>query len=184
MATLEQLQEQLDNRSLDPSTLSNKQKRIIDELISRGKLKGPTTSQLTEQRQEAAQDIAREEEFRRDPIATALAAEDSFFKGRPTAVFAGDITGSITPYLMMREKIYGAAKSGNLWKKGPGKMAQVAAGVADRLPGRLKLLGGAFKLPLLINSSIILLCLFERVDGSKDLLSNCSCNCSRVAIIY
>ena len=146
MATLEQLQEQLDNRSLDPSTLSNKQRRIIDELISRGKLKGPTTSQLTEQRQEAAQDIAREEEFRRDPIATALAAEDSFFKGRPTAVFAGDITGSITPYLMMREKIYGAAKSGNLWKKGPGKMAQVAAGVADRLPGRLKLLGGAFKL--------------------------------------
>ena len=61
--------------------------------------------------------IAREKEFEKDPIATALAAEDSFFKGRPTAVFAGDITGSIAPYITMREKIYGAAKSGNLWKK-------------------------------------------------------------------
>ena len=146
MATIQQLQEQLDNRSLDPNTLSPKQRKIIDELIRRKKLTGPSMSQLSEQRKEIADQLATEEEFRRDPIATALAAEDSFFKGRPTAVFAGDITGSIAPYLTMREQIYGAAKSGNLWKKGPGKMAQVAGALADRLPGRLKLLGGAFKL--------------------------------------
>ena len=146
MATIEQLQEQLDNRSLDPNTLSPKQRKIIDELIRRKKLTGPTMSDLATQRTEVADQLAKEEEFRQDPIATALAAEDSFFKGRPTAVFAGDITGSIAPYLSMREKIYGAAKSGNPWKKGPGKMAQVAGSLADRLPGRLKLLGGAFKL--------------------------------------
>ena len=91
MATLEQLQEQLDNRSLDPNTLSPKQRKIIDELIRRKKLKGPSMSELTTQRKEVADQLATEEEFRRDPIATALAAEDSFFKGRPTAVFAGDI---------------------------------------------------------------------------------------------
>ena len=146
MATIEQLQQQLDNRSLDPNNLNSEQRQVIDELIRRGDLKGPSMSQLSEQRKAVADQLATEEEFRRDPIATALAAEDSFFKGRPTAVFAGDITGSIAPYLTMREQIYGAAKSGNLWKKGPGKMAQVAGAVADKLPGRLKLLGGAFKL--------------------------------------
>ena len=146
MATIQQLQEQLDNKSLDPNTLSPKQRKIIDELIKRKKLTGPTMSQLSDQRKEAAIQIAKEQEYYKDPIATALAEEDSFFKGRPTAVFAGDITGSIAPYLTMREQIYGAAKSGNLWKKGPGKMAQVAGAMADKLPGRLKLLGGAFKL--------------------------------------
>jgi hypothetical protein len=146
MATIEQLQESLDNRSLDPNTLSPKQRKIIDELIRRKKLTGPTMSELSSQRDTAAKKIASEQEYYKDPIATALAAEDSFFKGRPTAVFAGDITGSIVPYITMREQIYGAAKSGNLWKKGPGKMAKVADAVTQRLPGRLKLLGGAFKL--------------------------------------
>jgi|8_EtaG_2_1085327.scaffolds.fasta_scaffold00318_19 hypothetical protein len=146
MATIEQLQNQLDSKALDPNKLSPKQRKIIDELIKRGDLKGPSLSVLQKQRDSAAKAIAREEEYYKDPIATALAEEDSFFKGRPTAVFAGDITGSIAPYLVMREQIYGAAKSGNLWKKGPGKMAQVAGAMADKLPGRLKLLGGAFKL--------------------------------------
>ena len=124
MATIEQLQESLDNRSLDPNTLSPKQKKIIDELIRRKKLTGPTMSDLSSQRDVAAKKIATEQEYYKDPIATALAAEDSFFKGRPTAVFAGDITGSIVPYVTMREQIFGAAKSGNLWQKGPGKMAK------------------------------------------------------------
>ena len=144
--TLESLQKKLDDRSYDPSQYSRKQNAIVDELISRGDLQGPNTTELSGMRTQAAQKIARQKEFEKDPIATALAAEDSFFKGRPTAVFAGDITGSIAPYITMREKIYGAAKSGNLWKKGPGKMAQTAGALADRLPGRLKLLGGAFKL--------------------------------------
>ena len=46
----------------------------------------------------------------------------------------------------MRKKIYGAAKSGNLWMKGPATMAKKAANLADKLPGRLKLFGGALKL--------------------------------------
>jgi len=144
--TLESLQKKLDDRSYDPSQYSRKQNAIVDELISRGDLQGPNTTELGGMRTQAAKKIARQKEFEKDPIAAALAAEDSFFKGRPTAVFAGDITGSIAPYLTMREQIYGAAKSGNLWKKGPGKMAQVAGALANRLPGRLKLLGGAFKL--------------------------------------
>jgi hypothetical protein len=146
MATLEQLQKQLDDRSLDPSKLNNKQKTIIDELINRGDLKGPSISEIENQRNTASEKIAREEEYYKDPIAAALKAEDSFFKGRPTAELAGDLTGSIAPYVTMRKKIFGAAKSGNLWVKGPGKLTQAAANVADKLPGRFKLLGGALKL--------------------------------------
>jgi len=68
------------------------------------------------------------------------------FKGRPTAELAGDLSGSIAPYVVMRKKIFGAAKNGTLWQKGPGKFLQSATKVADKLPGRFKILGGALKL--------------------------------------
>ena len=139
MATLKELQKKLDDKSLDPK-LSRKQRKIIDELIKRGELKGPSTSELSLQRKKAASDISRRDEFYADPIGAALQAEDSFFKGRPTAELAGDLSGSIAPYVAMRKKIYGAAKSGNLWQKGPGKMLQAATKVADKLPGRFKLI--------------------------------------------
>ena len=146
MATLKELQKKLDDKSLDPSKLSREQRQIIDELIRRGELKGPTMSTLSGQRDEAAQQIARADQFYADPIGSALAAEDSMFKGRPTAELAGDLTGSITPYVLMRKKIFGATKNGTLWQKGPGKMLQAATKVADKLPGRFKLIGGALKL--------------------------------------
>jgi len=146
MATLESLQKKLDDKSLDPSKLSDKQRAIIDELIDRGKLKGPKMNLLEGQRDVAAAQVAKEEQFYQDPIGAALAAEDSMFKGRPTAELAGDLSGSIAPYVVMRKKIFGAAKNGTLWQKGPGKFLQAASKVADRLPGRLKLIGGALKL--------------------------------------
>jgi len=146
MATLEELQKQLDEKSIDPAMLSKQQRGIIDTLIDRGELKGPKMGALGAQREVAANKIARQEEFYADPIGSALEAEDSMFKGRPTAELAGDLSGSIAPYVVMRKKIFGAAKNGTLWQKGPGKFLQSAAKVADRLPGRLKLIGGALKL--------------------------------------
>ena len=119
---------------------------IIDELINRGELKGPSMRELTLQRDKAAKDVARADEFYADPIGKALEAEDSFFKGRPTAELAGDLSGSIAPYVVMRKKIFGATKNGTLWQKGPGKFLQAATKVADKLPGRFKLIGGALKL--------------------------------------
>ena len=144
--TLKELQKQLDDRSLNPADLSPKQRRIIDELINRGELKGPSTTELSLQRDAAAKEIAKADQFYADPIGRALEAEDSFFKGRPTAELAGDLTGSIAPYVVMRKKIFGAAKNGTLWQKGPGKFLQAATKVANRLPGRLKILGGALNL--------------------------------------
>ena len=146
--TLKALQKSLDERTLDPSRLSKEQRQIIDTLIERGDLKGPTMGELQSQRNFAARDVAREESYLKDPIAAALAAEDNpyFIKGRPTAELAGDLSGSIAPYLLMRKKIYGAAKSGNLWQKGPGFFKKAADKLADKMPGRLKLFGGALKL--------------------------------------
>jgi len=145
--TLEELQKKLDDKSLDPSRLDRKQRSIIDELIKRGELKGPNIKELQAERNAAARAIARKEEFHADPIAAALEAEDSFFKGRPTAELAGDLSGSIAPYVAMRKKIFGAAKNGTLWQKGPGKFLQSATRVADKLPGKWgKIIGGALKL--------------------------------------
>jgi hypothetical protein len=144
--TLKDLQKQLDDKSLNPSELSKEQRAIIDELIKRGDLKGPSTGELALQREQAAEEIARADQFYADPIGSALAAEDSMFKGRPTAELAGDLSGSIAPYVVMRKKIFGAAKNGTLWQKGPGKFLQAATKVADKLPGRFKILGGALKL--------------------------------------
>ena len=133
---------------LNPNELSRReQRRIIDELSERGELKGPTMRELTLSKEIKLQkDIARADQFYADPIGSALKAEDSMFKGRPTAELAGDLTGSIAPYVVMRKKIFGAAKNGTLWQKGPGKFLQSATKVADKLPGRFKILGGALKL--------------------------------------
>ena len=148
MATLEELQKKLDDRTLNPQDLSLKQRQIIDELIDRGDLKGPKMLELNQMRGAAADKIAKRESFYADPIGAALAAEDNpyFIKGRPTAELAGDLSGSIAPYVVMKKQIFGAAKSGNLWQKGPGKFLQAATKVADRLPGRFRLIGGALKL--------------------------------------
>ena len=83
--TLEELQKKLDDKSLNPDTLSREQRGIIDELIKRGELKGPTMGELKAQRNLAAEKIARADQFYADPIGSALKAEDSMFKGRPTA---------------------------------------------------------------------------------------------------
>ena len=83
--TLKELQKKLDDKSLNPNELSREQRAIIDELIKRGELKGPTMRDLTLQRDKAAKDIARADQFYADPIGSALKAEDSMFKGRPTA---------------------------------------------------------------------------------------------------
>ena len=140
MATLESLQKQLDERSLDPSKLNRKQREIIDTLIDRGDLKGPKMSELAMQRDLVTSRLARQDTQRKDPIAAAGGANQATYE------LVGDLTGSIAPYVANRQQIFGAAKSGNLWNRGPGPLLTKATAIADRLPGRFKFLGGALKL--------------------------------------
>ena len=68
MSTLDKLQKALDNKTLNTDRLTNEQKIIIDELIRQKKLKGPTTSELSELRGTARRRAAREKEFFQDPL--------------------------------------------------------------------------------------------------------------------
>ena len=139
MSTLDKLQKALDNKTLNTDRLTNEQKVIIDELIRQKKLKGPTTSELSELRGTARRKAAREKEFFQDPLKVGTGV------GQPTYELAGDLAGSIFPYAYNRKKIFRAAKEGNLLGKGPGYFASQAVKVADRLPGRFKFLGSALR---------------------------------------
>tara|TARA_R100000664_G_scaffold7776_8_gene13062 strand:- start:2397 stop:5516 length:3120 start_codon:yes stop_codon:yes gene_type:complete len=138
MSTLKKLQEALDNKTLNTDKLTNEQKIIIDELIKQKKLKGPTTGELSELRGAARRKAARKKEFLQDPLRTTGV-------GQPTYELVGDIGGGIFPYAYNRKKIFRAAKAGQLFGKGPGFLAQQAVKIADRLPGRFKLFGGAIR---------------------------------------
>ena len=139
MSTLDQLQKKLDDKTLNPNTLNEEQKMVIDALIKSGKLKGPTMGQLSEMREGAAKEVATEKEFLKDPLQVSTGV------GQDTYELVGDITGSIYPYVANRKKIFKAAKEGTLLGKGPGFFAQQAIKLADKLPGRFKLFGGAIR---------------------------------------
>ena len=136
---IDNLQKQLDDKTLNPDNLSDEQKAIVDELIRRKKLKGPTMGQLGEMREGATEEIVSEKEFLQDPLKAATGV------GQPTYELTGDIAGSIYPYVANRKKIFRAAKEGTLLGKGPGFFAKSAINVADRLPGRFKFFGSALK---------------------------------------
>ena len=111
MATLKDIQDAIDNKTFDPSKLTPKQRRLVDEAIKRGALKGPTTGEITQQRRGAARDVATMEAASLDPIGVKLQQEGSALDGRSEAVLAGDLIGSITPYVTQRKKIFSEAKS-------------------------------------------------------------------------
>ena len=151
MATLKEIQDAIDNNTFDPSKYSNRQKQVIDQAIKKGLLTGPSMSELTSKRAGAARDVATIDEAVKNPIGVRLQQQDSSLDGRSEAVLAGDLIGSITPYVMMRKKIFSAAKSKVPGDKNTGLFARTkmfsnfADKLTARLPGRFKLLGGLAK---------------------------------------
>ena len=150
--SLEIIQKQIDEKTLDPSKLTRQQRALIDEAIKRGLIKGPTMGELQLQRGSAATDIAIMDAAEKNPIGTQLQLEDSNLKGRNEAILGGDITGSIVPYILMRKKIFSAAKSKVPGDKNTGLFARTnyfrnaANNLTQRLPGRFKLFGGVMQL--------------------------------------
>ena len=152
MATLKEIQDQIDNKTFDPSKLNTRQKQALDEAIKRGLITGPSMNELQSQRAGAAKDVATIEEGIKNPIGVRLQQTGSSLDGRSEAVLAGDLIGSITPYVSMRKKIFSAAKSKVPGDKSTGLFARTkmfsnfADKLTARLPGRFKLLGGLAKL--------------------------------------
>jgi len=152
MASLKDIQDQIDNNTFDPSKLNARQKKAVDEAIRRGLITGPSMSELQSERAGAARDVATIDEAVKNPIGVRLQQKDSSLDGRSEAVLAGDLIGSITPYVAMRKKIFSAAKSKVPGDKSTGLFARTkmfsnfSDKLTARLPGRFKLLGGLTKL--------------------------------------
>ena len=152
MASIKEIQEAIDNNTFDPSKYNSKQRRAIDAAIQKGLLTGPSMSELENQRAGAARDVATIDEAVKNPIGVRLQQQDSSLDGRSEAVLAGDLIGSITPYVAMRKKIFSAAKSKVPGDKSTGLFARTkmfsnfSDKLTARLPGRFKLLGGLTKL--------------------------------------
>jgi hypothetical protein len=149
MATIAEIQKRLDNKTLDPSQLSKQEREAIDSAIDDGILKGLKTDELMFLRGAVAEDIAKQRRFEENPIQEALDERGSFLKGRPGAVIAGDLTGVALGYKMMSGKLFGAAKNGNLWTRGPltvGRQMDKVGTLLSRGPAPLKLFGGALRL--------------------------------------
>ena len=152
MASIKDIQNQLDNNTFDPSKYSRQERDLIDEAIKRGLITGPSMSELENQRAGAAGDVATMDEAVKNPIGVRLQQQGSSLDGRSEAVLAGDLIGSITPYVAMRKKIFSAAKSKVPGDKSTGLFARTkmfsnfSDKLTARLPGRFKLLGGLTKL--------------------------------------
>ena len=152
MATIKEIQDQINNNTFDPSKLDRKQTQALNEAIKRGLITSPSMSELQTERVGAAKDAATMNEAVKNPIGVRLQQQGSSLDGRSEAVLAGDLIGSITPYVMMRKKIFSAAKSKVPGDKSTGLFARTkmfsnfSDKLTARLPGRFKLLGGLTKL--------------------------------------
>jgi hypothetical protein len=152
MATLKEIQDAINNKTFNPNKLDRKQRKLVDEAIKRGLITGPSVNEIEMQRSQAARDVATMEAAEKNPIGVYLKKQDSMLDGRSEAVLAGDLIGSITPYVTMRKKIFSAAKSKVPGDKYTGLFARtkmfsnLADNMTTKLPGRFKLLGGALKL--------------------------------------
>jgi len=152
MASIKEIQDQINNNTFDPSKLDRKQTQALNEAIKRGLITSPSMSELQTERAGAAKDAATMNEAVKNPIGVRLQQQGSSLDGRSEAVLAGDLIGSITPYVMMRKKIFSAAKSKVPGDKSTGLFARTkmfsnfSDKLTARLPGRFKLLGGLTKL--------------------------------------
>jgi len=152
MASVKEIQDQINNNTFDPSKLNARQRKAIDEAIRRGLITGPSMNELQTKRAGAAKDVATIDEAVKNPIGVRLQQTGSSLDGRSEAVLAGDLIGSITPYVAMRKKIFSAAKSKVPGDKSTGLFARTkmfsnfSDKLTARLPGRFKLLGGLTKL--------------------------------------
>ena len=152
MASLKEIQDQINNNTFDPNKLNSRQKQAVDEAIRRGLITGPSMSELQTERAGAARDVATMDEAVKNPIGVRLQQTGSSLDGRSEAVLAGDLIGSITPYVAMRKKIFSAVKSKVPGDKNTGLFARTkmfsnfSDKLTAKLPGRFKLLGGLTKL--------------------------------------
>jgi len=112
MATIQELQKRLDEKTFDPSTLNDDQRAAVDMALESGQLKGYTSvAEVEKERDLGAKLIAREKTKKADPFKTAT--EGIFpFTGegveRSDMELIGDVAGSGAVYINDMPKIVSA----------------------------------------------------------------------------
>jgi hypothetical protein len=137
------LQNELDQKSFDPTKYNGEQLGAINELLQQGVLKGPPLQTIMNEFVSTRNTLAKEKEFAKDPLAVAL-KDKSVFEGeltgliptRPGAEFVGDITGSLIPYIRNKDLLINSlskpnSAQGTLFAKGATELADYI----EKVPG-------------------------------------------------
>ena len=109
MATLQELQKRLDEKTFDPSTLDDNQRAAVDLALESGQLKGyKNVAEVEKERNIGASLIAKEKEAKADPFKTATKGIFPFTgEGveRSDLELVGDVAGSGAVYIKDMPKI-------------------------------------------------------------------------------
>jgi len=145
MATVKQIQEALDNKSLDVRTLNDDQKFAVDALLKSGQLKGYGGINEVAAEQNAAMEIlAAQKQKKLQPFETATGI------GRADLELVGDVTGSIIPYIKNRDMLVKSLIANNAKAEfGVDERAIISPGKIDKYQ---KLLA---KLPMVRGSKLL-----------------------------
>ena len=82
MASIKDIQNQIDNNTFDPSKYNRQEKQLIDAAIQKGLLTGPSMSELQNERAGAARDTATMNAAVKNPIGVRLQQTGSSLDGR------------------------------------------------------------------------------------------------------
>ena len=107
MADIKKLQEALDKKAIDTSTLNRKQLAALDKAFKEGILTGyNSVSELQHEQGGAAETLATEKEKQLRPFQAATVSA-LYPEGIQRADFemVGDVTGNVIPYLLDSKKI-------------------------------------------------------------------------------
>lgn len=112
MATLQELQKRLDEKTFDPSKLDDNQRAAVDLALESGQLKGyKNVAEVEKERNIGAKLIAKEKEAKADPFKTATKGIFPFTgEGveRSDLELVGDVAGSGAVYIKDMPKIVSA----------------------------------------------------------------------------
>ena len=93
MATIEELQKAIDDKSFAPENLTGEQRAAVDSLIQEGILTGPTTGEIMDQRDVARTEVAQQKTEALQPFTAATGIE------RGDVEMVGEVALGITPFL-------------------------------------------------------------------------------------
>lgn len=102
MANLQELQNLIDRKELNPANLGNQQKKVMDALFQKGALTGyNNVDEMIAERETARENIKQD----------ALEKANPGGKTNFGYVIAGDLFGSMVPYVLDRKKLMFAARN-------------------------------------------------------------------------